>query len=89
MDMANLVEEAVDTAEFHKAYKIRKHTGKILEELKTIPIDSGLRSGSLGIIEEVQRHAEDVMYDRFAMLDVKGNFEFEKFMEAVKKGMEG
>lgn len=88
MDITELVEEAVDTAEFVKAYRIRKYAGKILDELETLPIDSGMRNGVLGRIEGVKMNAEDTMYNRFAMLDVKGDFEFEEFMEEVKGQIE-
>lgn len=87
MDITDLAEEAVDTAEFHKAYKVRKYAGKILDELETISIDSGMRNGSLGRIEGVKMNAEDTMFNTFARLDVKGNFEFEEFMEEVKEEM--
>lgn len=84
MNSTELAEEAVDTAEFVKAYKIRKYAGKILDELETLSVDSGMRNGALGRIEGVKMNAEDTMYNRFAMLDVKGDFEFEEFMEKVK-----
>lgn len=89
MTIEELAEEAVATAEFQKAYNVRKYAGSLLSELKTIPSDSKIGDERVKArLKSMKLNSANVIYNRFAKLDVNGNFEFEEFMEAVKKEME-
>ena len=86
MNLDEIVENACDRAEFNKAYNIRQAVGALLSELESIQVSQyGVSSDVKGTLKVLEEAMEDVMYDTFSTLDQKGNYEFRKFIEAVRE----